>query len=59
MQKPGFCKKLLDRHSCQKTGFLKIDAAEGSNGDRLYPLTLSKLAPIRGENDSKQQLMQN
>ena len=60
MQKPGFCRKLLDRHCLKKTGFLKISATKGSNGDRVYPLTLSsKSAPIRGENWSKQQPMQS
>ena len=60
MQKPGFCRKLLDRHCLKKTGFLKICATEGSKGSGVYPLTLSsKSAPIRGENRSKQQPMQS
>jgi hypothetical protein len=32
MQKPGFCRKLLDRHCLKKTGFLKICATDGSLG---------------------------
>ena len=60
MPKPGFCRKLLDRHCLKKTGFLKIGATAESNGDGVSALTLSsKSAPIRRENGSKQQPMQN
>src|SRR4028119_1241077 len=37
MQKPGFCRKLLDRHCLKKTGFLKICATEGSLGISRLP----------------------